>query len=283
MITPLVLGVERGPKSNSNCVYSKTMKLSEKERKHSGDSCSDSLTDSSSTGSDPECGYFLHSDAPKKNKDEHPIFDHSSSTFLPIIEIALAILVILSSLLVGIGTLEWISPEVETALDYGEAFICFIFTVEYIVRWRMQNFSFRYLINPMSIVDLLAIIPGFVKAAAFFGAEMPESILEGALINLRLLRILRLQRALTDHETFHSFAQALGFHSSNVKSYQLQLARVLITVYTLFSVTAGLIYTAEHTVNESLPDYFVSFYFCIITLVSFTGSYIWSIMRYYSY
>lgn len=283
MIIPLVLGVERGPKSNGNCVYSKTMKLSEKERKHSGDSCSDSLTDSSSTGSDPECGYFLHSDAPKKNKDEHPIFDHSSSTFLPIIEIALAILVILSSLLVGIGTLEWISPELETALDYGEAFICFIFTVEYIVRWRMQNFAFRYLINPMSIVDLLAIIPGFVKAAAFFGAEMPESILEGALINLRLLRILRLQRALTDHETFHSFAQALGFHSSNVKSYQLQLARVLITVYTLFSVTAGLIYTAEHTVNESLPDYFVSFYFCIITLVSFTGSYIWNIMRYYSY
>lgn len=229
-------------------------------------------TESTSIQSDMECGYVLHSDQTYKNiyneSNDRQLFDESTDTFLPIIELLLAVLVVLSSLLVGIGTLDWISYEVKVALDYGEAIICTIFTIEFLARWKLHRFSMKYFFQPLTIVDLLAIIPGFIAWVAFLGVSIPEPVLEGALINLRLLRILRLQRVLKDQATFHNFTSALGFQSSNVKSYQLQLVRVLISVYTLFSVTAGLIYTAEYTVNASFTDYFVSLYFCIITLVS---------------
>eukprot|EP00978_Attheya_sp_CCMP212_P000509 scaffold1008_cov47-Attheya_sp.AAC.3 len=89
------------------------------------------------------------------------------------------------------------------------------------------------------------------------------------LINLRLLRILRLQRVLVDMETFASFEIALGLQPTDVRPYQLQLARVVLSVFTLLSVSTGLIYTAEHTANPTMfPDYFTALYFGLTTLTT---------------
>ncbi len=72
---------------------------------------------------------------------------------------------------------------------------------------------------------------------------------DSALLNLRLLRILKFQQILTDKDTYMKFILALGMRESNVRPYQLQLAHVTVLIFTLVSVSTGLIYMAEHKVN----------------------------------
>ena len=120
----------------------------------------------------------------------------------------------------------------------------------------------------MAIIDLIAILPGLIKFAVAIGLDVPASLLGGALVNLRLLRLLRLQRVLVDYETFKKFELALGLDLSDTRPYQLQLARIVISIFTLLSVTAGLVYTTEHNVNPEITDYFTSLYFSLTTLTT---------------
>ena len=61
---------------------------------------------------------------------------------------------------------------------------------------------------------------------------------------------------------------ALGVKPRDVRPYQLQLARVLLSLFTLLSVASGLIYTCEHEVNAEIPDYFAALYFGLTTLTT---------------
>ena len=116
-----------------------------------------------------------------------------------------------------------------------------------------------------------------------------------ALLNLRLLRVLKFQRVLTDQKTYADFEMAIGMRkrTSDVRPYQLNLARVIISIFTLVSVSTGLIYTAEHEyvacfalllcllllcvfansisplfqrTNPAIPDYFTALYFGLTTV-----------------
>jgi hypothetical protein len=70
-------------------------------------------------------------------------------------------------------------------------------------------------------------------------------------------------------EHFANFQRALGVtNPTDVKPYKLQLARVILSLSTLLSVAAGLIYTTEHEVNPALPDYFTALYFGLTTITT---------------
>jgi len=186
----------------------------------------------------------------------------------PIVEVQLAFLVVLSSLLVGLGTLSNLPPSIAMLTKNGELAISAIFTVEYLARWKLENFSAKFVVGPLAIIDLVAILPGLIKFAVAIGVDVPGSLVGGGLINLRLLRLLRLQRVLVDYETFRKFELALGLDRSDTRPYQLQLARIVISIFTLLSVTAGLVYTTEHNVNPEITDYFTSLYFSLTTLTT---------------
>ena len=78
--------------------------------------------------------------------------------------------------------------------------------------------------------------------------------------------MLKFQRILTDKDTFMKFELALGMRESDVRPYQLQLARVAVSIFTLVSVSTALIYAAEHEVNPQIPDYSTALYFGLTTL-----------------
>eukprot|EP00977_Amphora_coffeiformis_P011045 scaffold2640_cov180-Amphora_coffeaeformis.AAC.4 len=184
----------------------------------------------------------------------------------PITEVILVGLVLLSCFVVGVATLSGLPASILAVCQAGEAAISVIFTVEYILRWYLKGFSPSYVLQPLAIIDLIAILPGVMQIVSMMGLDVPASLMGGALINLRLLRVLRLQRVLRDYETFCKFEQALGLDPSEARPYQLQLARVVISIFTLLSVTAGLIYSAEHAVNPDIPDYFTALYFALTTI-----------------
>ena len=112
------------------------------------------------------------------------------------------------------------------------------------------------------------VVTGFFPPVNLPNWLLAASSANSALLNLRLLRILKFQRVLTDETTYMNFELALGMKKSEVRPYQLQLARVVISIFTLVSVSTGLIYSAEHDVNPQIPDYFTALYFGLTTLTT---------------
>jgi hypothetical protein len=217
----------------------------------------------------------------------------------PIVEVVAALSVLLSSLLVAISTLQGLPGPTSDAITQALIALDVLFAVDFFLRWYTAGqFKARYLTKPLAVVDIVVVIlPLFLGTimpladlvVAHFGDVSGNDVQlvslssyspihdSAGLQNLLLLRVLRLRRVLTDITTFGRFTAALGIGSINnsqlntvVKPYQLQLARVLVSIFTLLSVATGLIYSAEHNVNPKIPDYFTALYFGLTTLTTGT-------------
>jgi voltage-gated potassium channel Kch len=199
---------------------------------------------------------------------------------LPVVELAAAAAILLSTFLVALSTLD-LPIETYAAIENAVVGLNVLFAVDFFLRWYAAGqFKLIYLTKPLAIIDIFVIV-----LPLFLGSVMPMldqfgvsgdaqrnlalNLSDSAGLQvLLLLRVLRFRRVLTDINTFGRFAVALGIKRSDVRPYQLQLARVLLSIFTLLSVSSGLIYTAEHTVNPDIPDYFTALYFGLTTLTT---------------
>jgi voltage-gated potassium channel len=184
-------------------------------------------------------------------------------------------LVLLSSFIVALETLpsSTLPQFTPSILYHAESFLSYFFCIGFFLRWyAVGNLSMKYFTKPLPILDFFASVMPLIlmKGVPLFGIAVPAWVAldNSALVNLRLLRILRLQELLVDEETFSKVEVTLGIQPGDVRPYQLQLARVLISIFTLCSVATGLIYTAEHDVNPMIPDYFTALYFGLTTLTT---------------
>lgn len=190
---------------------------------------------------------------------------------LPQVEIMDSALVLLSTFLVAVYTLPSLPYHWAVWDTYIEDIISYLFGLEFLLRWYgVGQLTGRFLVKPLSLIDLLVVIFPLLCSKGLISITLLPSWLSSnsGLINLRLLRILRLQRVLTDMNTFTQFELSLGLNASDIRPYQLQLARVVLSIFTLLSVSTGLIYSAEHDVNPNIPDYFTALYFGLTTLTT---------------
>ena len=221
------------------------------------------------------------------NSDTKGTYDTSSSFNLPysneikkilrnpLVEIFFCLLVLLSSFLVAVGTLPnngSIMPEYAFELvDNFENAIVALFTVEFFARWYgLGQFTGRYLRKPLVIIDMFVVVlPFMLRMAPGIAMMLPQFLSsDSGLITLTLLRILRVQRILKDLDTFSEIEMVLGLERSEIRPYQLAVARVILSIFTLLTVASGMIYTAEHSVNPAIPDYFTALYFGLTTLTT---------------
>ena len=192
----------------------------------------------------------------------------------PRVEVTVASSVLLSCLLVAISTFENFSYR--NVLLYIEDGITVIFALDFFGRWISSNKDFgRHVLNLQFAIDVVVVVIPLLFAILpdnkldTSSLWIPEYMTSpSALINLELLRVLRLRRVFQDMTTYTKFERALGIRNSGIQVWQLQLARVLFSLFTLLSVSTGLIYTAEHDVNPSIPNYFTALYFSISTLAT---------------
>jgi voltage-gated potassium channel Kch len=238
------------------------------------------------TDDDTEATKILPSEPPAPPPSKQP----SKSNFrlqvfqtlnLPVVEVTAASAVLLSTFLVALSTLDDLPVETFAAIEDAVVGLNVLFAVDFFLRWYAAGrFKLIYLTKPLAIIDIFVIV-----IPLFLGSVMPmfdefgvlgdaQRVLAMNLTDspglqvLLLLRVLRFRRVLTDINTFRRFAVALGIKQSDVRPYQLQLARVLLSIFTLLSVASGLIYTAEHDVNPDIPDYFTALYFGLTTLTT---------------
>ena len=177
----------------------------------------------------------------------------------PIVELSLGISVLVSCFVVALSTLD-LEPSTLVTLNKSQDALTYLFAFEFALRWYASwQIGPKYFKQPLVIVDLLAnVVPLIVDSAA-------------ALINLRLLRITRFSKILDDVDTFVTFQRGLGLSESMVqtpKPWQLQLTRVLLSLFTLLSVATACIYAAEHEKNPAFSDYFTALYFGMTTLTT---------------
>jgi len=211
-----------------------------------------------------------------KDEEQKLPFSNDISDFIlnPQSDLIDAGLVLLSSFTVAISTLpeESLSNILNPMVIYNvQEVLSYFFCIGYLLRWyAVGNLSLKYFTKPLPFIDFFASVMPLLltNVIPLLGGNVPLWIASNnsALVNLRLLRILRLQGLLVDSETFSSVAKSLQIES--VRPYQLKLAKVLITLFTLFSVATGFIYTAEHEVNPLIPDYFTAAYFGLTTLTT---------------
>ena len=184
----------------------------------------------------------------------------------PLVEFKLSLLVLLSSVFVAAGTVAGLPAPIHAVMNFAEDGIALLFLLENLLRWYCNGLRPSHLIKPLVIVDFLSVLPLATNLVTKlpFGSKVLEDHL---LVNLRLLRLLRFQRFLVDFETFERFQVATGLRfGQDVRKYHLQLARVILTVFTLLTVSAGLVYTAEHVVNPAFTDFPSSLYFVLTTV-----------------
>ncbi|MDY7023237.1 MAG: ion transporter, partial [Cyanobacteriota bacterium] len=141
-----------------------------------------------------------------------------------------------------------ISTELRYILEEVDQVIVIIFACEYLIRFWVAEQKFRFIFNPYSIIDLVAILPYFL---GFF--------------NISFLRILRWFRIL----------RLIRFIDVKVYIFRLQtedaiiFARILFTLLTIIFIFSGLIYQVESPVNPKIFKTFLdAVYFSVVTMTT---------------
>jgi Ion transport protein len=192
----------------------------------------------------------------------------------PAVEIIIASVILLNALLVALSTLDSLSEFMPMIL-FAEIVVSTIFVVDFAARWfSSSRDAGKFVLDPQFGIDVLVVIlpllvtmiPDSIRDEVVF---LPSALSKPSeLFNLRLLRVLRLQRFLRDLDTFERLMERVsgGMMGTNkVQEWQLKLARVVSSLFTLLSVVSGLIYTAENAVNPDIDNYFDALYFSLTT------------------
>ncbi|CAB9527085.1 Ion channel [Seminavis robusta] len=220
--------------------------------------------------------WILHFSAAQQQVDQ---FKMKIQTLIeqPLVECAGAAQILLSSILVAVTTLPDVPDDLLVPMETVQETLAYLFLAEFLTRWFSctDKKGGRYVTQPLVLVDVFVVVlPLLLTNFPLLDAAFPDFISgQSGLINLRLLRVLRLQRVLKDELTFSKFVNAVQLNSNRsssaiVQQWELQLARVMLSLFTLLSVAAGLIYTTENAANPNIDDYFTALYFTLTTLTT---------------
>ncbi|CAE7457261.1 Shal, partial [Symbiodinium pilosum] len=187
----------------------------------------------------------------------------------PVVELMVVVCVLLSSLLVALETLPILAQpgweDMRILLAALENGICMVFMIEFACRWYSRSLRPTYILKPLVIIDILAFTPLLLRLMGITESDTMAAVIAG----VRLLRVFRLQRFLQDYDGFLTLAtQGLGIDPKYVTPVQLEVTRVLLSVFTLLYTATGAIYAAEHELNPQFPDFFTALYFGLTTLTT---------------
>ncbi|MDD4653085.1 MAG: ion transporter [Methanothrix sp.] len=171
--------------------------------------------------------------------------DEDSKYFDPFI----MVLISLNVLAVVLETVKWLNASYGWLFHAFDVFSVAVFTVEYILRaWSCTedprfkapvSGRLHYLITPMAIIDLLAIMPFYLPFV------IPDLRFVRALRLFRLFRILKLARY---SDALKTFAEVL-----NLKKEELGVT--LFATLIMLTVASSMVYEAE---NEVQPEAFAN-------------------------
>ena len=181
------------------------------------------------------------------------IFEHDKPPD-KLFDIVILVLIVLSILLVMLESVPWIREAYGGTLRVAEWVFTVLFTAEYALRVYTARKRLRYITSFFGVVDLLAILPGYLSLF-LFGSQY--------LIVVRSLRLLRIFRIL-------KLARFLGEASVLRRALRASTPKIIVflgTVVTIVMIIGALMYVIEGAENgfTSIPK---SIYWAIVTLTT---------------
>ncbi len=166
-----------------------------------------------------------------------------------LVDLFIVCLIILNIVMVILETMEELSSRYAAFFEYFEIFSVLVFTVEYLLRlWSStadEDFKhpvsgrLKFLITPMALIDLIAILPFYLKI-------LPVDL--RVMRSLRLFRLFRLFKLARYSESMMSLGRVL----------RLKRGELYVTMFVLLIMlvlASSLMYYAEH---KSQPEAFSS-------------------------
>ncbi|MDG1476165.1 MAG: ion transporter [Vicingaceae bacterium] len=162
------------------------------------------------------------------------------------------ILILISLIAFSIETLPNNSSETKNALRFLEIFSVSVFSIEYVLRIYVAKNPFKYIFSFYGIIDLLAILPFYLKAAIDLRA-------------LRAFRIFRIFRALK----LIRYNKALNRFNVAAKIVKEEMVLFFIVTAILIFISASGIYFFENEAQpESFSSIFHSIWWAVLTLTT---------------
>ena len=129
-----------------------------------------------------------------------------------------------------------------------------LFTLEYILRLVSIRKPMKYVLSPLGLIDLLAIIPSFLS---FFLPGAQSLLVFRSLRLLRIFRIFKLTRFLTE----------LQFLSVALQASLRKISIFMLTVVTLVVILGSVMYLVERQEHgfTSIPE---SIYWAVVTITT---------------
>lgn len=166
-------------------------------------------------------------------------------------------------LLIAIGTsilVVMLDSVVAYKLRYGRTFFILewaftiLFTVEYLLRLISIKKPMRYVLSPLGIIDLLALIPSYLSVI-FTGAS--------SLLAFRALRLLRVFRIFK----LGHFLTEMRFLTTALRGSLRKISIFMFTVLTLVVILGSVMYLVEGPEHgfTSIPE---SVYWAIVTITT---------------
>ncbi|CDF80481.1 ion transport protein [Formosa agariphila KMM 3901] len=161
-------------------------------------------------------------------------------------------LILLSLIAFSIETLPNISIETIKYLDYFETFCVIIFSIEYLIRVYVAKKPFKYIFSFYGIIDLLAILPFYLKGTLDFRA----------LRAFRVFRIFRALKLIRYNKALHRFHLAAKIVREEIVLF------LIVTAIFVFLASAGIYYFENEAQPEVFASIFHSAWWAVVTLTT---------------
>jgi voltage-gated potassium channel len=153
-----------------------------------------------------------------------------------------------------------LDSSIQLRQSYGNLFMklewgfTILFTIEYILRLICITKPWRYVFSFLGLIDLLAIIPGYLSV---FVPGTRSLLVLRALRLLRIFRIFKLSHFLTE----------MHFLGTAIKGSMRKISIFMLVVITLVIIMGSIMYLVEGGENgfNSIPE---SIYWAIVTITT---------------
>ncbi len=190
-----------------------------------------------------------HDEKPKKALDYFDYF--------------ILVLILLNSAAVIIETVKFVDDNYGFYFFWFEVFSVIVFSIEYIARvWASSSQAeysrsfwgrIKYMLTPLAIIDLVAIIPFFLTFLTF---------------DLRIVRTLRVFRLLRLMKLVR-YSASINLFGKVLKNRKEELVVTASIVLVMMVLSASFMYYAEHLAQpEAFPDIPSSMWWAIVTLTT---------------
>lgn len=127
---------------------------------------------------------------------------------------------------------------------------------EYFLRVLAESKKLRFIfLNFYSLIDLITIISSLL---IYFS---PITFDLGFIRIFYLLKPLRIVR-------FARYLQSEEFFFGRITNYHLKIVRLLLSLFIVFFLASGFIYSVEHNLNPKLNSFGDGFYYAVVTLTT---------------